>query len=131
MKTTIVYSLLLVTGLAFSMGQGETDKTVSASKDFAILLKAKATVLGPDISLGDVGNIIIKDRKVRTKLLAMKIATAPPPGESLEISLAQIKRRLKSAGLTQYVELIQGPSHIRVMTAQTEIDKAIVMEEFV
>jgi hypothetical protein len=130
MKSTIVYSLLLIAGLAFSMGHGDTDNP-AAGKEFAILLNAKVTVLGPDVSLGDVGSIVIKDHKTRIKLLKMKITKAPPPGESLEISLAQIKRRLKSAGLDEYVELIQGPSHIRVMTAQTEIDKAIVTEEFV
>jgi hypothetical protein len=38
MKSMIVYSLLVLTGLAFSMGQGETEKQ-AAAKDFAILLK--------------------------------------------------------------------------------------------
>jgi len=129
MKSTIVYCLLLISGLAFSMAPSEANNVTN--QEFAILLQAKVTVLGPDINLGDVGNIIIKDRKARAKLLSIRIATAAPPGESLEISLSQIKRRLKSAGLSKYVDLIQGPSHIRVMTAQIEIDKAIVMEEFV
>ena len=128
MKVVISISVVIIISVFFSLTQAE-DKTTEEA-EFAILLKAKATVLGPEVTLGEIGNIKVTDPEIQTRLLAIKVATAPPPGESLEISMSQIKRKLKSAGLNKYVGLIKGPDSIRVMTVQVELDKAFVQEDF-
>ncbi|MCH8873367.1 hypothetical protein IH824_11465, partial [candidate division KSB1 bacterium] len=75
----------------------------------SIKLKARTIVLGPDITLGDVSNILTPNSIVRAKLLAIKIGHAPPPGESSEIKLSHIKRCLKVAGFEEYTKTIRGP----------------------
>ncbi len=118
-------SLLIV----IDMGSSETKHAKNSSK-LSIKLKARTIVLGPDITLGDVSNILTPNSTLRTKLLAIKIGHAPPPGESSEIKLSYIKRCLKVAGFEEYAKTIWGPKTIRVVTAQFEIDKAILKEEF-
>jgi hypothetical protein len=97
---------------------------------YAINLKSKAVVLGPVVTLGDIGQVVISDSRARTELVGLRIGTAPPPGESTEISLTHIKRRLKTAGYGEYVSALRGPKNIRITTAPIEIDKAILKEEF-
>ena len=102
----------------------------SGSKQLSIKLKAKAVILGPEITLGDVGYIIAADSVKREQLMSIKIGDAPPPGESSDISLSHIKRCLKTAGFSKYVHAIKGPRTIRVITAPVEIDKAFLREEY-
>ena len=123
-----VVSILFILGL-IGMGSGEIKQSKNSIK-LSIKLKARTVVLGPDITLGNVSYILTSNSTTRAKLLTIKIGNAPPPGESSEIKLSHIKRCLKVAGLDQYSKLIKGPRTIRVVTAQIEIDKAILREEF-
>lgn len=117
--------------LLLSLGTGSSQKTSSRySGQFSINLKAKVLVIGPIITLGDIGSIVIADSIKRTQLSELKIVDAPPPGESTEISLSYVKKRLRAAGLEDLISLLRGPSIIRVTTAQDEIDKAFVREEY-
>jgi len=115
--------------IVFNVGSSEIKQSKNSSK-LSIKLKARTIVLGPDITLGEVSSILTPNSIVRTKLLAIKIGHAPPPGESSEIKLSYIKRCLKVAGFEEYTKTIRGPRTIRVVTAQVEIDKAILKEEF-
>jgi len=112
-----------------NMGSSESKQSKNSSK-LSIKLKARTIVLGPDITLGDVSRILTPNSTVRAKLSTIKIGHAPPPGESSEIKLSYIKRCLKVAGFEEYAKVIKGPRTIRVVTAQIEIDKAILKEEF-
>lgn len=103
---------------------------VRQSSSFEIRLKAKAQVLGPRISLQDISIIKTSRNKVVRQLLSVQLGDAAPPGESKEITLSDIKRCLIRAGFKQYVRYLKGPRSIRVTTAQIEIDKAFVHEEF-
>ncbi|RMF67387.1 MAG: hypothetical protein D6743_04975 [Calditrichaeota bacterium] len=95
----------------------------------SINLKARTVVLGPEITLGDVGRIVVRDRALRQKLSSVKIKQAPPPGEATDISLNDIKKCLRVAGFGKYVHALRGPRTIRVVTAPVEIDKAFIREE--
>ncbi len=111
------------------MGSSESKQSIKSNK-LSIKLKARTIVLGPDITLGDVSHILTPNSTIRTKLLTIKIGHAPPPGESSEIKLSHIKRCLKVAGFGECINAIKGPRTVRVVTAEVEIDKAILKEEF-
>ncbi|TDI87718.1 MAG: hypothetical protein E2O78_00705 [Caldithrix sp.] len=74
---------------------------------------------------------MVTDSLKRMKLSAIKIGKAAPPGESTEILLSHIKKKLMHAGFGEYADSISGPRTIRVLTAQKEIDKAFVKEGLV
>ena len=117
--------------LLLSLGTGSSQKTNSSyNGQFSINLKAKALVIGPIITLGDIGSIVISDSSKRIQLSELKIVDAPPPGESTEILLSYVKKRLQAAGLEDVVSFLRGPSIIRVTTAQEEIDKVFVREGY-
>jgi hypothetical protein len=101
-----------------------------SGNDLSINLKPRAVVVGPVITLGDIGYIVVQDSVRRSLLKSVRITDAPPPGESTEISLNYIKNRLKAAGFKDFASVINGPKSIRVTTAQIEIDKAFLREEF-
>lgn len=96
----------------------------------SINLKAKAVVLGPEVTLGDIGFVQVADIKLRKRLMSIKVGEAPPPGESFEITLHYVKRLLETTGFAQIASRLNGPRSVRVITAQKEIDKAFVREEF-
>ena len=121
---SILYLLCVI-----DMGSSES-KQSTKSKKLSIKLKARTIVLGPDVTLGNVSHILTPNNTIRAKLLAIKIGHAPPPSESNEIKVSHIKRCLKVAGFGKYINTIRGPRTIRVVTAEIEIDKAILKEEF-
>jgi len=127
-------SHLLIMGLAtVLLAQGaiaSPDRKDSGEK-FSISLKARAVVLGPEVKLGDISNVVIPDHNKRNQLASIVIGQAPPPGESSEISLTYIKRCLKLHGFEKYLSVIDGPRTIRIITAHVEIDKAFLRQEFV
>lgn len=128
-KIKVVFLFLII--LFFTVSEtGFSESDQNSEKKFSIKIKAKVTVLGPEITLGDIGYVVVTDRTKRKRLLAVRICDAPPPGESTEISLRHIKRCLKTAGFSEYISSLKGPRNIRVITAEIEIDKAFLKEEF-
>ena len=123
----LIFNLYLL--CVIDPGNSES-KQSKRSNQLSIKLKARTIVLGPVVTLGDVSHILAANSTIRDKLLTVKVGLAPPPGESSEIKLSYIKRCLKVAGLDKYTDAIKGPRTIRVITAQVEIDKAILKEEF-
>ncbi|MCG8606493.1 hypothetical protein MJD09_16100 [bacterium] len=86
--------------LLSNLGIGSSGKNSTINHEqLSINLKARALVIGPTIKLGDIGKIIVPDSAKGARVAELKIADAPPPGESSEISLNYIKRRLHAAGL--------------------------------
>jgi hypothetical protein len=117
--------------LLSNLGLGRSGKDSATYHDqLSINLKARALVIGPTIRLRDLGKIVVPDSVKRARVADLKIADAPPPGESSEISLNYIKRRLHAAGFHEFTSSIKGPSIIRVTTAQDEIDKAMIKDEY-
>lgn len=117
--------VLLVQSLLGSKSTG------SLAEKHSINLRARSTILGPHILLGDITTLMVTDSLKRMKLSAIKIGKAAPPGESTEILLSHIKKKLMHAGFGEYADSISGPRTIRVLTAQKEIDKAFVREGLV
>ena len=129
-KTSCIFLIpILYLLCVIDMGSSESKQLIKSNK-LSIKLKARTIVLGPDVTLGDVSHILTPNSTIRAKLLTIKIGHAPPPSESSEIKLSHIKRCLKVAGFSKYINAIKGPRTIRVVTAEVEIDKAILKEEF-
>lgn len=103
---------------------------LNSNGNFSINLKSKALVLGPKIKLGDIGKVIVPDSLQMLRLSSVELGEAPPPGESSDLSLSHIKRCLKRAGFEEFISYIKGPRIIRVTTAQVEIDKAFLREDY-
>ena len=130
-KKTLYFFLIFSLYLLYLTTPGNSEsKKLKSNTRLSIKLKARAIVLGPNVTLGDVSHILAQNSTIRAKLLTIKIALAPPPGESSEIKLSYIKRCLKVAGFDKYSNAIKGPRTIRIITAPVEIDKAILKEEF-
>ncbi len=119
--------ILLFTQLGTVFSQ---NRAVNSNSDFSINLKSRALVLGPKITLGDIGKIVVPDSLQRLRLSSIELGEAPPPGESRELSLSYIKRCIKRAGFEEFISYIKGPKTIRVTTAQVEIEKAFLKEEY-
>lgn len=120
-------SVLLLSSIKFG---ASGPLTTGDRRDFSIDLKAKAIVIGPNITLGDIGQVTTHDSTLRSQLSSIQVGQAPPPGESSEIRLNHIKRCLKKAGFGEFIDTVKGPRIIRVTTAQIEIDKAFIKEEY-
>ena len=110
-------------GAGFSRSPGQQEVITVAIK-----VKAKSLVLGPVVTLGDISSVEIPDNPKRTAITAIVITKAPPPGESTDISLADIKRKLRVAGFGKFVRLLKGPRTVRIITAHNEIDRAFLKE---
>ena len=120
-----VMAVLSVIGMAKAQGVESNSELM-----LSINLKPRAVVVGSIITLGDIGYVVLQDSVKKSMLTSIKIIDAPPPGESSEISLNYIKSCLKAAGFIDYVSAIRGPKVIRVTSAQIEIDKAFLKEEY-
>jgi len=126
-----IYTAFVLLSCSF-LGQA-TYSSIAQEKNhqpFAINLRPRSVVLGPNVTLGDLGNIYLSDRNRRKILSQIDLGQAPPPGEGREISLSYIKRRLRTEGLGEFIALLSGPKRVRVITAQIEIDKAFLSEQF-
>lgn len=116
-------TIILVQSLLGSKSTGSIGED-----EHSINLRARSTILGPHITLGDISSLMVADSLQRMKLSALKIGRAAPPGESTEILRSYIKKKLMHSGFGEYADSISGPRTIRVLTAQKEIDKAFVKE---
>jgi len=125
-KILICRVLVIITTLVII----ESKKLTASGREYSINLKSRVIVIGPMITLGDIGQVVERDSATKILLSAVKIIEAPPPGETTEISINFIKRCLITAGLRKYTSSLKGPKVVRVTTAQVEIDKAFLIEEF-
>ncbi len=131
MAQTRTIGILILTTMLLYVPKGLTlhgSNNDTQGGELSIILRARSLVLGPDITLGDIGEIAIPDSSQRRILSTIKIGQAPPPGESTEISLNYVRKCLRSAGLQKYLSALKGPRTIRVVTAQREIDKVFIRE---
>jgi len=120
----IVAPLFLISGNTMS-------RNSDMDEDISISLNPKSIVLGPSITLADVSTINIVNLADKKSMGNIEIGSAPPPGESSEIMLSYIKRKLKKAGFQKYLTLISGPKTIRVITAHKEIDRVFHRKKLV
>lgn len=121
----ILLAVLTVAGFpTHSTGESKVNNELS------ILLRPKSTVLGPVVTLGDIGRILIPDDSKQKALSSVKLGEAPPPGEGMEITLSHIRKALKGAALEEYVQYLKGPRTVRIVTAEKEIDKAFLRDAF-
>lgn len=126
---------LLIPGLIIAFMQimsflyaGYSGNTID-QQEARISFKSINLVVGNRILLGEICDLNISDSKMKKSLAQISIGIAPPPGESIEITLISIKKKIISAGFSKLVPYVIGPKVIRVETAQREIDKAFLHED--
>jgi len=102
------------------------DRPEAQRPQLSIDLRPVALVIGPAIRLEDVGVIHTADNSLKKKLAVTELGPAAPPGESKELTLSEIRARLRRAGVTTFVVHVTGPSAIRVTTAPAEIYKVMI-----
>lgn len=103
---------------------------ITSKQTLRIKLRPLNLIVGNQIVLGDICDINIQNLEIRKRFSNINIGLAPPPGESIEISLISIKKKIASAGFPKYIAYVIGPKTIRAETAHREIDKAFLREEF-
>ena len=133
MKVSRKITRIGTTGLFFLLAAQIGVSSSNSSKHeggvkVAIKVKAKSLVLGPQVTLGDISSVQISDNPKRAAIEGIIIVKAPPPGESTDISLTDIKRKLKVAGYGRFIPMLKGPRTVRIITAHNEIDKAFLKE---
>jgi len=128
-KASILVLFAAVLFLGQTSGKAGAFGTERMPSYLSINLKARSVILGPQIKLGDLSHIYVSNTRKKVTIGKVTLGAAPPPGESTEISLNYIKRRLRTEGLEEYIQYLKGPRTIRVITAQNEIDKAFSREE--
>lgn len=126
MMTRKVFRGLWLVMVLLVMARANLVWSQSQTKEFSINLKARALVIGPKILLHEICIINTDNKAIRTKLGAVQLGQAPPPGESKELTLAFIKLQIRRAGLQEYLDKVAGPKVIRVTTAHEEISKAVL-----
>lgn len=131
MRSNRLIKTFISLGIIFSLFKISYGQNIplNGKREFSINIKSKALVLGPKITLGEIGVLAIPDSVKKEQLASVELGLAPPPGESREITLRYIKRCIKRAGFGEFISYIKGPRTIRVITAPVEIDKAILKDE--
>ncbi len=130
-RTTASYlAILFLLVLVSHIGAGASSNgdVKDTSNLLSIKVKAKSLVLGPEVTLGDISSLHLGEGQSNEALNSIKIMKAPPPGESTDVSMSEIKRKLKIAGFEKYIPFLKGPRTVRIITAHNEIDKAFLKE---
>ncbi len=108
---------------------GYSNRTTSA-QSVQIKLKPVNLVVGNQIVLGEICEIYMQDTESKKRFSNINVGLAPPPGESIEITLIAVKKKITAAGYSNFIPYVTGPKIIRVETAHREIDKAFLQEKF-
>jgi len=86
-----------------------------------INFRTESKVIGPNIKLGEIGQIMVTDQKVKQQLNNLVIAKAAPPGEALEITRSYIKKCIREHGFNLNSIIFNGPKTIRITTIQNRL----------
>lgn len=120
------FKMALIVTLIF--GFGLLDFAFGNSQ-LTISFHSESVVVGEEISLGEIGKIVLNNDKLCEKLSNLVIAEAAPPGETRELSLSHIKKCIKELGFN--LELIQfyGPKVLRITTIPNKIIDLLIEDK--
>lgn len=96
---------------------------------FTINFKTESIVIGPQITLGEVGQIIVADKALRHRLNQLEITKAAPPGEAKEITVSQIKKCVREEGFDLAHIIFKGPKILRITTLPDKLINLIIEDK--
>ena len=100
---------------------GYINSGFGAVKQFTINFRTESKAVGPNILLGEISQVVVKDPKLKKKLDRLVITKAAPPGEAREITRSLIKKRIRASGFNLHQIIFNGPNTMRVTTIQNKI----------
>jgi flagellar basal body P-ring formation protein FlgA len=90
------------------------------NQSILIQLPLKATVVGPRISLGEVANVIGKEKAAQEKIRRVSLGKAAPAGRTIKVSKNYIKITLRREGYAVEDIAIEGAESTEVLTQSQE-----------
>ena len=118
------FLFLLLVGAAFPMKAG-----AEAEKGLLFRLLEKTAVVGPDLSLGDVADVIGPNRAVLDKLRRVNLGRAPAVGVTLKLTESFVKIALRREGYSLDSFVFDGPPVVEVVTQSQEMSTAGLLPE--
>ncbi len=97
-----------------------TNLLLAANGQLIIKFVEKTNVVGPDITLGDVADLIGNNKTVIDKLSKIKIGRTAPAGNVIKITKGYVRIVLRREGCNIEDFAFQGPELVQVMTRGQE-----------
>jgi flagellar basal body P-ring formation protein FlgA len=92
-------------------------------------LPEKASVIGPDIRLGEIAEVITTDKALSERLLRLVIAKAPPAGGTISLAQAAVKVALYREGYELKTFEFSGPEATEILTSsQPYLESSLLPE---
>jgi flagella basal body P-ring formation protein FlgA len=98
------------------------------SQAAVIRLRAESVVRGPEMRLGELGEISTPDETWQRQLEAIDVGRAPLPGASRTVDLPYLAARLKQAGVDPARLRMEAPARVTVTTKSRRIPGAELVE---
>ena len=120
------FRIMLVLSLIFGFG---ILPAFSETPQLTISFHSESVVVGPEISLGEIGKIVINNEMLCKTLRDLIIAEAAPPGETREISLSYIKKCIKELGFNLQEIQFNGPKVLRITTMPNKLIDLLIEDQ--
>src|ERR1700679_572358 len=92
-------------------------------------LPEKASVIGPDVRLGEIAEVITTDKALSERLLRLVIAKAPPAGGTISLAQAAVKVALYREGYELKTFEFSGPEATEILTSsQPYLESSLLPE---
>src|SRR5579859_7825238 len=100
-----------------------------AVESVLIRLPARATVVGPQIKLGEVAEVIGKDRYRLDRLRQMDLGRAAPAGQVFKITSSSVRIVLRREGYTPDQFELSGAGETEVLTQSQDFSNAELLTD--
>src|SRR5579871_5890848 len=97
---------------------------VFAAQGVVLRLPEKATVIGPQISLGEIAEVLSDDKTVADRLRRMTVGKAAPAGGRVKLALGYLKVALRREGYNLQDFSFGGTETVEVLTQSQDFDPA-------
>lgn len=104
-------------------------QAVFAAQGVVLHLPEKATVVGPQISLGEIAEVISDDKAMADRLRRMTLGKAAPAGDKVRITLGYLKIALRREGYDLQGFSFGGVDTIEVLTKSQSFDPATLLPQ--
>ena len=93
-----------------------------AAEGVVIQLPEKATVVGPEINLGQIAEVITDDKAMADRLRRLTLGRAAPAGATVKLTLSYLKVALRREGYTLQEFSFGGAETVEVLTQSQSFD---------
>lgn len=121
MKKLLSYGCMCLLGIAAQRG--------FAAQTIILRLPERATVVGPEISLGEIAEVIADNKAVADRLRRLTLGKAPPAGDKVKMSLGYLKVALRREGYTLQDFSFGGAETVEVLTQSQAFDPAGLLSQ--